>query len=76
MNYLELAIQILIGLAGATALSLMIAMCIFFILKLIVYIFELNYGRDVYWVFTFTNYVLIISWIVSFGYFMSTITLK
>jgi hypothetical protein len=68
---MEFFIKLLLGLIGATSISLCVAITVLLILKAIVYTFELNYGRDVYWVFTVTNTLFAISWIVSFGYFMS-----
>jgi len=70
---MSLVYKILLGLVGSTAISLCIAVLILLILKAIVYTFELNYGRDTYWVFTVTNILFAISWIVSFGYFISVI---
>jgi hypothetical protein len=70
---MSLAHKILLGLVGSTSISLCVAIAVLLTLKAIVYIFELNYGRGVYWVFTVTNIVFAISWIVSFGYFVSVI---
>jgi hypothetical protein len=70
---MEFLIKLLLGLIGATSISLCVAIAVLLILKAIVYTFELNYGRDAYWVFTVTNTLFAISWIVSFGYFMSVI---
>lgn len=70
---MSLVYKILLGLVGSTAISLCVAIAILLILKAIVYTFELNYGRDVYWVLTVTNIVFAISWIVSLGYFMTVI---
>ena len=70
---MSLVYKILLGLVGSTAISLCVAILVLLILKAIVYTFELNYGRDVYWVLTVTNIVFAISWIVSLGYFMSVI---
>jgi len=70
---MEFLTKLSLGLIGATSISLCVAIAVLLTLKAIVYIFELNYGRDVYWVFTVTNIVFAISWIVSFGYFMSVI---
>jgi hypothetical protein len=70
---MSLAHKILLGLVGSTSISLCVAIAVLLILKAMVYTFELNYGRDAYWVFTVTNIIFIISWIVSFGYFMSIV---
>jgi hypothetical protein len=70
---MSLVYKILLGLVGSTAISLCVAILILLVLKAIVYTFELNYGRDVYWVLIVTNILFAISWIVSFGYFMSVI---
>jgi hypothetical protein len=67
---MSLVYKILLGLVGSTAISLCIAILILLILKAIVYTFELNYGRDVYWVFTVTNICFVISWILCFVYFI------
>lgn len=70
---MSLVYKILLGLVRSTAISLCVAILILLVLKAIVYTFELNYGRDVYWVFTVINILFAISWIVSFGYFMTVI---
>ena len=71
---MSLVYKILLGLVGSTAISLCVAILVLLILKAIVYTFELNYGRDVYWVLTATNVVFGISWLVLFGYFMTVLS--
>jgi hypothetical protein len=64
-----------IGLACVIACVISIACSLgvsWFVLK-IVHVFDLNPGRDNYWVFNVTIVSLIFSWIISFGYFMSII---
>lgn len=67
---MSLVYKILLGLVGSTAISLCVAILVLLILKAIVYTFELNYGRDVYWALTVTNICFFISWILCFTYFI------
>lgn len=64
-------IKFLASSVAATACSIVIAMCVLFILGLIVNLFKLNYGRDAYWVFSASFIAMIIVWVVCFGFFMS-----
>lgn len=64
-------LKFLLSFIIASAVSLFSAALVLFILKYIVDIFKLNYGKDAYWVFTVVSYVAITSWIVSF--FLSNI---
>lgn len=68
---MSLVYKILLGLVGSTAISLCVAILVLLTLKAIVYTFELNYGRDVYWVLTVTNIVFVVSWILCFTYFVT-----
>lgn len=43
------------------------------LLFIMVHVFELNSNRDAYWVFNVSIISLIVSWIISFGCFMSII---
>ena len=60
-----------VGLAGV--ISIACSLGITALLLHIVHAFDLNPGRDNYWVFNVTIISLIVSWIVSFGCFMSII---
>ncbi len=50
----------------ASAISIFIGAFSLFILKYIVDIFQLNYNKDAYWVFTVSFYACIVAWILSF----------
>jgi len=65
-------IKFLVSSVAATACSIVVAMCVLFILGLIVHIFKLNYGKDAYWAFSVAFIISIISWVVVFGFFMSS----
>ena len=71
---MNLITKLFLAFTGSAAVSIIIAIVFLLIMKSIVYIFELNYGRDVYWVLTATNCVLCISWLVLFGYFMEVLS--
>lgn len=64
-------LKFLLSFIIASAVSLFSTGLVLFVLKHIVDIFKLNYGRDAYWVFTVALYVAITSWILSF--FLSNI---
>lgn len=59
--------------ALACVISIACSMGITALLLNIVHAFDLNPGRDNYWVFNVTVISLIVSWIISFGCFMSII---
>ena len=59
-------LKLLLSFVVASAISILIAVLVLFVLKYIIDIFKLNYGKDAYWVFTVAFYVAIISWILSF----------
>jgi hypothetical protein len=63
--------QFIIAVMGATACAILCAAVSLVVLGWIVNMFKLNYGRDAYWVFSVSFCMLIISWIVAFGFFMS-----
>lgn len=65
-------IKFLVSLVAATACSIVVAMCVLFILGLIVHIFKLNYGKDAYWAFSVAFIISIISWVIFFGFFISS----
>ena len=71
---MNLMTKLFLAFTGSAAVSIIISIVFLLIMKSIVYIFELNYGRDVYWVLTATNCVLCISWLVLFGYFMEVLS--
>jgi len=68
---LNLIIRMFLSFGAATIVSALIVVLLFFILKSIVYVFSLNYGRDTYWVLTICKYALYFSWIVSLAYFLT-----
>jgi hypothetical protein len=55
----------------ATTLSILIGLFSVVLLGFIVNLLKLNYGRDAYWVFSFSFIAMIIGWIFCFGFFMS-----
>jgi hypothetical protein len=63
-------IKILVSSVAATACSIIVAMCVLFVLGLIVHIFKLNYGKDAYWAFSVAFIISIISWVIVFGSFI------
>lgn len=71
---MNLITKLFLAFTGSAAASIIISICFLLIMKAIVYTFELNYGRDVYWVLTATNCVFGISWVVLFGYFMTVLS--
>lgn len=73
MNILEFIGRFLLSIALASIVSIACSMGITALLLNIVHIFDLNPGRDNYWVFNVLVIALIISWIISFGCFMSVI---
>ena len=73
MNILDFIGRFLLSIALACVVSIMCSMGITALLFNIVHAFELNYNRDAYWVFNVSIISLIVSWIISFGCFMSII---
>lgn len=71
---MNLITKLFLALTGSAAVSIIISIIFLLIMKGIVYVFELNYGRDVYWVLTATNCVFGVSWLVLFGYFMTVLS--
>jgi len=57
----------------ACVISIVCSLGITALLLHIVHAFDLNPGRDNYWVFNVSFISLVISWIISFGYLMSII---
>jgi hypothetical protein len=58
--------KLLGGLLIASAISIFVGALSLFALKYIVDIFQLNYNKDAYWVFTVSFYFMIAAWILSF----------
>ena len=58
--------KLLVSFVVASAISVFSAALVLFVLKYIVDIFKLNYGKDAYWVFNVAFYVAITVWVVSF----------
>lgn len=70
---LEFIGRFLLSIGLACVISIVCSLGITALLFNTIHIFDLNPGRDNYWVFNVTIIALIVSWIVSFGCFMSTI---
>ena len=68
MNVVSFFYKVGLSILGATGTSILVAVATLLLLKGVVYIFRLNYGRDVYWVFTITNFVFIVTWVLSIVY--------
>jgi hypothetical protein len=60
-----------IGLSCIVSLSL--SMGVTFLLFILGHALDWNYKGDTYWVFNVSIVTLVLSWIVSFGYFVSVI---
>ncbi len=73
MNILDFIGKFLLSIALACVVSIMCSMGITALLFNVVHAFDLNPGRDNYWVFNVSIISLIVSWIISFGCFMSII---
>jgi hypothetical protein len=73
MNTLDFIGRFLLSMALACVISIVCSLGITALLLHIVHAFDLNPGRDNYWVFNVTIISLIVSWIISFGCFMSII---
>jgi len=73
MNILYFIGRFLLSIGLACVISIACSMGITALLLNIVHTFDLNPGRDNYWVFNVLVIVLIVSWIISFGCFMSII---
>lgn len=57
----------------ATSISISITILYYYACYVLVTYLKYNYGNENYWVFSHCFVILIISWILSFGYFASTI---
>lgn len=73
MNILDFIGKFLLSIGLACVVSIACSVGIMALLFAIVHAFELNYNRDAYWVFNVSIVSLIVSWIISFGCFMSII---
>jgi putative effector of murein hydrolase LrgA (UPF0299 family) len=73
MNILDFIGRFLLSIGLACVVSIACSMGITALLFNIVHAFDLNSGRDNYWIFNVTIISLIVGWIVSFGCFMSII---
>jgi hypothetical protein len=73
MNTLDFIGRFLLSMALACVISIACSIGITALLLNIVHAFDLNPGRDNYWVFNVSFISLVISWIISFGYLMSII---
>ena len=71
MNILNFIGRFLLSIGLACVVSIACSVGIMALLFAIVHAFELNYNRDAYWIFNVSIVSLIVSWIISFGCFMS-----
>jgi len=70
---LNFIVQFLLNLTLSFIISIVLSMGIAFIFLNIAHTFEWNYKGDIYWILNMSTVIMIISWIISFGYFMSII---
>jgi hypothetical protein len=73
MNILDFIAKLLLSTALACVISILLSMFITMLLGNIGHFFEWNHNRDMYWIFNVSIITLVLTWILSFGYFMSTI---
>lgn len=73
MNLLELLARSCLSVGLSSLVAIVISSCVFGICWLLVYLFELNYNRDAYWVLNVTLATLYISWVISLAYFMTVL---
>ena len=64
--------KLMLSTALACVISILLSMFITMLLGNIGHFLEWNH-RDMYWIFNISVISLIVSWIISFGYFMSAI---
>jgi len=67
----EILGKFIIGAVCATLFSFAFSSLLLLILAFVVNLLKLNYGRDAYWVFSVALYAFLISWIVSYAYFVA-----
>lgn len=73
MNILDFIAKLLLSMALSCVLSIGCSMIITMILGNIGNALGWNHNRDMYWIFNVSIITLVLTWILSFGYFMSTI---
>lgn len=66
-------LKMLISGSLATSVSILVTMLYYMACYVLVMDFKYNYGNDNYWVFSHCFVLLIVSWILSFGFFAATI---
>lgn len=57
----------------ATKVSIILTGLYYGVCHILVHYFKYNYGNENYWIFSHCFVLLIASWILSFGFFASTI---
>jgi hypothetical protein len=65
--------KLMLSTALACVISILLSMFITMLLGNIGHFLEWNHNRDMYWIFNVSIITLVLTWILSFGYFMSTI---
>jgi hypothetical protein len=73
MNVWSFIARILLSAGLSCITSIGFSVALLAILASLVHFFELNYRSENYWVFNVSMIGLVISWIISFGCFMSII---
>jgi hypothetical protein len=66
-------LKILMSGIFATGVSVILMVLYWFACYILIEHFKYNYGNENYWVFSHCFVILILSWILSFGYFAATI---
>ena len=64
-------IKFLTALILASCWSIIISVAFFHLLWAVVWFFKLNQNKDAYWVFSFSFFLCLITWVLSFAYIMS-----
>lgn len=68
---MNLLVKIIFSFSLSMLIGLLIALFVLSILRIFVNVFELNYYRNNYWVLTISLWTWWISWIISFGCWMT-----
>lgn len=73
MNILNFIGKLLLSMALSCVLSILLSMFVTMLLGNIGLALGWNHNRDMYWIFNVSIVTLVLSWVISFGYFMSVI---
>lgn len=70
---MNILFKILMSGIFATGVSVILMVLYWFVCYILIEHLKYNYGNENYWVFSHCFVILILSWIISFGYFAATI---